>query len=103
VIIREGQVETLSGGEWKKVGPGGVIFNASNSPHALEERRDDERGLPRDQLEAADKRTSSLKIPCHPGRRRADPGPRGKPQCARSPWVPALRFAAAGMTSFVEA
>src|SRR6188768_2509717 len=35
VIIREGQVETLSGGEWKKVGPGGVIFNASNSPHAL--------------------------------------------------------------------
>jgi quercetin dioxygenase-like cupin family protein len=35
VIIREGQVETLSGGVWKKVGPGGVIFNASNSPHAL--------------------------------------------------------------------
>jgi quercetin dioxygenase-like cupin family protein len=35
VIIREGQVETLSGGEWKKVGPGGVIFNASNSLHAL--------------------------------------------------------------------
>jgi quercetin dioxygenase-like cupin family protein len=35
VIIREGQVETLSGGVWKKVDPGGVIFNASNSPHAL--------------------------------------------------------------------
>jgi quercetin dioxygenase-like cupin family protein len=35
VIIREGQVETLSDGVWKKVGPGGVIFNASNSPHAL--------------------------------------------------------------------
>ena len=35
VIIREGQVETLSGGVWKKVGPGGVIFNASNSLHAL--------------------------------------------------------------------
>ena len=25
----------LSGGVWKKVGPGGVVFNASNSPHAL--------------------------------------------------------------------
>lgn len=35
VIIREGQVETLSGDAWKTVGPGGVIFNASNSPHAL--------------------------------------------------------------------
>ncbi len=35
VIIREGQVETLSGGKWEKLGPGGVIFNASNSPHAL--------------------------------------------------------------------
>lgn len=35
VIIREGQVEVLSGGAWKKVGPGGVVFSASNSPHAL--------------------------------------------------------------------
>jgi quercetin dioxygenase-like cupin family protein len=35
VIIREGTVEVLSDGQWKKVGPGGVIFNASNSPHAL--------------------------------------------------------------------
>lgn len=35
VIIREGEVEVLSGGAWKKVGPGGVVFNASNSPHAL--------------------------------------------------------------------
>jgi quercetin dioxygenase-like cupin family protein len=35
VIIREGTVEVLSGGEWKRVGPGGVVFNASNSPHAL--------------------------------------------------------------------
>lgn len=35
VIIREGTVETLSGGSWKRVGPGSVIFNASNSPHAL--------------------------------------------------------------------
>lgn len=35
VIIKEGQVETLSGGKWEKLGPGGVIFNASNSPHAL--------------------------------------------------------------------
>ena len=35
VIIREGQVETLSGGAWKKLGPGSIIFNASNSEHAL--------------------------------------------------------------------
>ena len=35
VIIREGTVETLSGGTWKRVGPGSIIFNASNSLHAL--------------------------------------------------------------------
>lgn len=35
VIIREGTVEVLSGGTWKRLGPGSVVFNASNSPHAL--------------------------------------------------------------------
>jgi len=35
IIIREGTVETLSDGVWKRVGPGSVIFNASNSLHAL--------------------------------------------------------------------
>jgi quercetin dioxygenase-like cupin family protein len=35
IIIREGNVETLSNGEWKKLGPGSVIFNASNELHAL--------------------------------------------------------------------
>lgn len=35
VIIREGTVEVLSDGVWKRVGPGGVVFNASNSQHAL--------------------------------------------------------------------
>jgi XRE family transcriptional regulator, regulator of sulfur utilization len=35
VIIREGSVEALVNGEWKKVGPGSVIFNASNQLHAL--------------------------------------------------------------------
>jgi|SRR6185503_19573167 len=35
IIIREGTVETLSNGEWKKVGPGSVIFNASNQLHGL--------------------------------------------------------------------
>ena len=35
IIIREGNVEVLSNGEWKKAGPGSVIFNASNQLHAL--------------------------------------------------------------------
>lgn len=35
VILREGNVEVLSNGEWKKVGPGSVVFNASNQLHAL--------------------------------------------------------------------
>jgi quercetin dioxygenase-like cupin family protein len=35
VIIDRGNVETLSGGKWQRLGPGSVIFNASNSPHAL--------------------------------------------------------------------
>jgi quercetin dioxygenase-like cupin family protein len=35
VIIREGTVEALVDGEWKRVGPGSVIFNASNQLHGL--------------------------------------------------------------------
>ena len=35
VIVREGTVETLVNGEWKRSGPGSVIFNASNVEHAL--------------------------------------------------------------------
>ncbi len=35
IIIREGEVETLSDGNWVKAGPGSVIFNASNSLHGL--------------------------------------------------------------------
>ena len=35
VIIDTGTVETLVDGVWKKVTPGGIIFNASNVMHAL--------------------------------------------------------------------
>lgn len=35
VILRTGNVETLSDGVWKRLGPGSIIFNASNSLHAL--------------------------------------------------------------------
>jgi quercetin dioxygenase-like cupin family protein len=35
IIMREGTVETLSNGEWKKLGPGSVIFNASNQLHGI--------------------------------------------------------------------
>jgi quercetin dioxygenase-like cupin family protein len=35
IIITQGTVETLSNGEWKRVGPGSVIFNASNQLHGL--------------------------------------------------------------------
>jgi len=35
VIIREGTVEALVQGEWKRVGPGSVIFNGSNQLHGL--------------------------------------------------------------------
>ena len=35
IIIREGMVETLSLGEWKRVGPGSIIFNASNELHGI--------------------------------------------------------------------
>ena len=35
VIIREGTVEVLVNGELKRVGPGSVIFNASNVMHSL--------------------------------------------------------------------
>ena len=35
IIIRQGTVETLRNGVWKRVGPGSVIFNASNQLHGL--------------------------------------------------------------------
>ena len=35
VIVKEGLVEALVNGDWKKVGPGSVIFNASNQMHGI--------------------------------------------------------------------
>jgi quercetin dioxygenase-like cupin family protein len=35
IIIRQGTVETLSNGTWIRVGPGSVIFNASNQLHGF--------------------------------------------------------------------
>jgi quercetin dioxygenase-like cupin family protein len=35
VIVKEGTIEALVQGEWKRVGEGSVIFNASNQLHGL--------------------------------------------------------------------
>ena len=35
LIIREGTVEALVHGEWKKLGPGSIIFQASNELHGI--------------------------------------------------------------------
>jgi quercetin dioxygenase-like cupin family protein len=35
IILREGTLETLSLGQWKRVGPGSIIFNASNDLHGV--------------------------------------------------------------------
>ena len=35
LILREGTVEALVHGEWKKLGPGSIIFQASNELHGV--------------------------------------------------------------------
>ncbi len=35
LIIKEGTVEALVNGEWKRIGPGSVVFQASNQLHAI--------------------------------------------------------------------
>jgi quercetin dioxygenase-like cupin family protein len=35
IILDQGTVETLSNGEWKRVGPGSILFNGSNQVHGL--------------------------------------------------------------------
>lgn len=35
LVIRQGTIEALVNGEWKRVGPGSVVFNASNKLHGL--------------------------------------------------------------------
>ncbi len=34
-IVKEGTVEALVNGEWKRLGPGSVVFQASNSLHGI--------------------------------------------------------------------
>ena len=35
IILRTGTCETLSNGEWIRVGPGSIVFNASNQLHGF--------------------------------------------------------------------
>jgi XRE family transcriptional regulator, regulator of sulfur utilization len=35
IIIRQGTCETLSNGEWIRVGPGSIVFNGSNQLHGF--------------------------------------------------------------------
>jgi quercetin dioxygenase-like cupin family protein len=35
LIVKEGMVEALVAGEWKRLGPGSVIFQASNQLHGI--------------------------------------------------------------------
>jgi XRE family transcriptional regulator, regulator of sulfur utilization len=35
IVLRQGTIETLSNGEWIRVGPGSVIFNGSNQVHGF--------------------------------------------------------------------
>jgi XRE family transcriptional regulator, regulator of sulfur utilization len=35
VIVKEGSVEALVNGKWQRLGPGSLIFNASNELHAI--------------------------------------------------------------------
>ena len=35
LIIKQGTIEALIGGEWKRVGPGSVVFFASNELHGV--------------------------------------------------------------------
>ncbi len=35
LIIKEGTVESLVNGEWKRLGPGSVVFQASNQLHCI--------------------------------------------------------------------
>jgi quercetin dioxygenase-like cupin family protein len=35
IIIKEGMLESFVNGEYKRVGPGSIVFQASNQPHAI--------------------------------------------------------------------
>jgi XRE family transcriptional regulator, regulator of sulfur utilization len=35
IILREGTIEALVHGEWKRLGPGSIVFQASNELHGL--------------------------------------------------------------------
>ena len=67
IILREGTLETLSLGQWKRVGPGSIIFNASNDLHGVKNVGHGARGVPRRQLEVDDD-AGEVEPDCNPPR-----------------------------------
>jgi quercetin dioxygenase-like cupin family protein len=49
-IVKEGTAEALVNGEWKRLGPGSVVFQASHTPARHPERRRCPRHISRDPM-----------------------------------------------------
>ena len=53
MIVKEGNIESVLEGKTTPLGPGGIIFHASNQPHTVQEHRHDAGHLLRHQVELA--------------------------------------------------